>query len=200
MNPHFIFNSLSGIHHFILHEPPSKAASYLTRFSKLIRAILRSSIEDYISLSEERSTIENYLELQKIRFPDKFSFTVEMDEALDPENTFIPCMIIQPFVENAIEHGIKHLNAEGQISVRFSRKNTMVLIEVKDDGIGRTKAREYTLNQDKDHQSLSTSLILERINSLNKTLKQKITLDIRDLVNDQGEPAGTEVTLLVPLQ
>jgi len=199
MNPHFIFNSLSGIHHFILHEQPSKAASYLSRFSKLIRSILHSSVEEYISLDEERATIENYLELQKIRFPDKFDFTVEMDEMLDPENT-IPCMLTQPFVENAIEHGIKDNSGRGFVSVRFMRKNWMVRIEVEDNGIGRAKARELSLEQDKGHQSLSTSIIQERIRSLNKTLKKKITLDIVDLENEKGKPSGTKVILEVPLQ
>jgi sensor histidine kinase YesM len=199
MNPHFIFNSLSGIHHFILHEQPSKAASYLSRFSKLIRSILHSSVEEYISLDEERATIENYLELQKIRFPDKFDFTVEMDEMLDPENT-IPCMLTQPFVENAIEHGIKDNSGRGLVSVRFMRKNWMVRIEVEDNGIGRAKARELSLEQDKGHQSLSTSIIQERIRSLNKTLKKKITLDIVDLENEKGKPSGTKVILEVPLQ
>jgi LytS/YehU family sensor histidine kinase len=199
MNPHFIFNSLSGIHHFILHEQPSKAASYLSRFSKLIRSILHSSVEEFISLDDERATIENYLELQKIRFPYKFDFTVEMDEKLDPENT-IPCMLTQPFVENAIEHGIKDNSGRGLVSVRFIRRNGMVRIEVEDNGIGRAKARELSLEQDKGYQSLSTSIIQERIRSLNKTLKKKITLDIVDLENEKGKPSGTKVILEVPLQ
>jgi tetratricopeptide (TPR) repeat protein len=200
MNPHFIFNSLSGIHHFILHEQPSKAASYLSRFSKLIRSILHSSVEEYISLDDEKTTIENYLELQKIRFPDKFDFTVEMDEMLDAGNISIPCMITQPFVENAIEHGIKDNSGRGFVSVRFMRKNWMVRIEVEDNGIGRAKARELALKEEKVHQSLSTSIIRERIRALNKTLKKKITLDIVDLVNEKGKPSGTKVILEVPLQ
>jgi LytS/YehU family sensor histidine kinase len=200
MNPHFIFNSLSGIHHFILHEQPSKAASYLSRFSKLIRSILHSSVEEYISLDDEKTTIENYLELQKIRFPDKFDFTVEMDEMLDAGNISIPCMITQPFVENAIEHGIKDNSGRGFVSVRFMRKNWMVRIEVEDNGIGRAKARELALKEEKVHQSLSTSIIRERIRALNKTLKKKIILDIVDLVNEKGKPSGTKVILEVPLQ
>jgi LytS/YehU family sensor histidine kinase len=200
MNPHFIFNSLSGIHHFILHEQPSKAASYLSRFSKLIRSILHSSVEEYISLDDEKTTIENYLELQKIRFPDKFDFTVEMDEMLDAGNISIPCMITQPFVENAIEHGIKDNSGRGFVSVRFMRKNWMVRIEVEDNGIGRAKARELALKEEKVHQPLSTSIIRERIRALNKTLKKKITLDIFDLVNEKGKPSGTKVILETPLQ
>jgi sensor histidine kinase YesM len=156
-------------------------------------------VEEYISLEDEKTTIENYLELQKIRFPDKFDFTVEMDEKLDPGNTSIPCMITQPFVENALEHGIKDKSAPGLISVRFIRKNGMICIEVEDNGIGRVKAQELSLKRDKNHQSLSTSIIRERIRTLNKTLKKKITLNIADLVNDRGEPSGTKVTLEVPL-
>jgi len=199
MNPHFIFNSLSGIHHFILHEQPEKAASYLSRFSKLIRSILHSSVEEFILLDDERATIVNYLELQKIRFPDKFDFMVEMDEELDPGSTSVPCMITQPFVENAIEHGIKGRSGRGLISVRFMWRNGMVRIEIEDNGIGRAKARELSLKLEKDHRSLSTAIIRERIRAVNKTSKKKITLDIADLVNENGEPSGTKVILEVPL-
>lgn len=199
MNPHFIFNSLSGIHHFILHEQPAKAASYLSKFSKLMRSILHSSVEEFIALGDEKSTIENYLELQKIRFPDKFDFTVTMDEDLDAENTAIPCMITQPFVENALEHGIKDNSVRGLIAVRFRLRNGMVRIEVEDNGIGRAKARELSLEQDRDHHSLSTAIIRERIRTLNRTLRRKITLEIEDLVNERGNPSGTKVILEVPL-
>jgi hypothetical protein len=199
MNPHFIFNSLSSIHHFMIYEEPAKAASYLSRFSRLIRAILHSSVEEYISLGNEISTIENYLELQKVRFPDKFEFKIEVDDQLDIENTLIPSMITQPFVENAIEHGIKQKTSKGNIQVRYLQKGEMLVIEVEDDGIGRSKAKELSLVKNKDHTSLATSIIRERIRSLNRALKKKIRLDILDLKNEKGEAAGTKVILEVPL-
>jgi tetratricopeptide (TPR) repeat protein len=199
MNPHFIFNSLASIHHFMIHEQPAIAASYLSRFSKLIRSILHSSAEEYTSVSSEVSMLENYLELQKVRFPGKFDFRIETDEELDLESTFIPSMITQPFVENAIEHGIKNKINSGNILVSFMKKDRMIRIEVKDDGIGRERAGEIYLKQNQSHTSLSTNIIRERIKALNRTSKRKITLDILDLRDEQGEAAGTQVVLEVPL-
>ena len=96
-----------------------KASKYLAKFSRLVRNILDSSVEEFISLEQEISTIENYLGLQKIRFPEKFDYTIEVDERLDPASVRIPPMLAQPFIENAIEHGIKHKNSKGKIDVRF---------------------------------------------------------------------------------
>jgi sensor histidine kinase YesM len=108
-------------------------------------------------------------------------------------------MIIQPFVENAIEHGIKDNSGLGLVSIRFMRRDGMVRIEVEDNGIGRARAGELSLERDKDHRSLSTSIIRERIKALNRALKKKITFDIVDLVNEKGAPAGTKVILEVPV-
>jgi len=199
MNPHFIFNSLSSIHHFMIHEKPALAASYLSRFSKLIRSILHGSTLEYISLGNEISIIENYLELQKLRFPDKFDYSIETDEDLDPENTHIPSMITQPFVENAIEHGIKHKESKGNITVRFIQKEEEVIIEVEDDGIGREQAEKLMRAENRDHQSVAISTIQERIKALNRTLKKKITLTIHDLKDERGSATGTRVVLGVPL-
>jgi len=200
MNPHFIFNSLSSIHHYMINEKPAKAASYLSKFSKLIRNILQGSTEEYISLSNEIGIIENYLELQILRFPGKFDFKIEVDEALDPDHTCIPSMITQPFVENAIEHGLRYKEQRGMVKVSFTLKDDMINIVVEDEGIGRKKAGELKSERDKDHHSLATSLIQDRIRALNRTLKKKITLDILDLSNDRGEPAGTRVIIEVPFR
>jgi tetratricopeptide (TPR) repeat protein len=200
MNPHFIFNSLSSIHHFMINEKPVKAASYLTKFSNLIRNILQGSMEEYISLSNEIGIIENYLELQKLRFPGKFDFNIEVDEALDPDHNFIPSMITQPFVENAIEHGIRLKEQKGNVIVTFTLIDDMINIVVEDDGIGREKAGQLQSERDKDHHSVATSLIMDRIRALNRTLKKKITLAIQDLTDDKGKPAGTRVVLEVPFR
>jgi len=200
MNPHFLFNSLASIHNFMINEDSARAASYLTRFSKLIRATLQGSVEDYISLGNEINAIEDYLELQKIRFPGKFEYTIEVDDAFDKETTFIPSMITQPFIENALEHGLKNKLSKGHIWIRFKKNNGKIIIEIEDDGIGRAKAKELLLQQNKDHKSMATSIIEERIRALNKTLKKKITLSILDLENDHGEAVGTRVVLEVPVR
>jgi sensor histidine kinase YesM len=199
MNPHFIFNSLSSIHNFMINEKTTVAATYLSKFSKLIRTILHSSVEEYNSLDKEISTMENYLEIHKLRFPEKYDFRIETDKELDPENISIPSMITQPFIENAIEHGIKHKSSKGNIHVRFSQKDGMILIEIEDDGVGRAKAKEILSAEGQDHKPLSISIIRERIKVLNRSLKKKITLGIQDLKDERGEPAGTKVMLEVPL-
>jgi len=199
MNPHFLFNSLASIHNFMLNENTVKAASYLSRFSKLVRAILNSSVEEYITLTEEIGTIENYLELQKVRFPDLFDYTIEVDDTINPEITNIPSMLTQPFIENAIEHGIKHKNSKGNISVRCKLKDEKIVFDVEDDGVGRARAKEILNKQDKDHKSLATAITYERIRVLNKKLKKKIILGIKDLMDSENKPAGTKVILQIPI-
>jgi sensor histidine kinase YesM len=109
-------------------------------------------------------------------------------------------MITQPFVENAIEHGIRYKEEKGLISVIFAQKENMISIAVEDDGIGRVKAGELKSERDKDHHSLATSLIMDRIRALNRSMKRKITLNIIDLSNGRGEPAGTRVVIEVPFR
>lgn len=198
MNPHFIFNSLTSIQNYILDEEAHQASKYLSRFSKLVRNILDSSVEEFVSLDEEISTIENYLELQKLRFKDKFEFSIEVDEKINPESINIPPMLAQPFIENAIEHGIKHKETKGHIYIRFYQKNSQVVCEVEDDGVGREKAREILYGHDKDHRSLATSITMERIRVLNKKLRNKINLFILDLTDERNNPSGTLVRINIP--
>ncbi len=198
MNPHFLFNSLSSIHNYIIHEESAMAGQYLSKFSKLVRNILDCSVEEYISLEQEISTIENYLELQKIRFPEKFEYSIDIDEMIDTESTSLPPMLLQPFIENSIEHGFKHKEGKGKISISFTSGNDMILIELKDDGIGRKKAQEIQYEQNKGHRSLATAITMERIKLLNKKLKKKITLRIDDLNNGLNTPAGTRVVIEIP--
>ena len=199
MNPHFIFNSLASIQNTIISNNPEKATRYLARFSKLVRNILDSSVAELIPLEEEISTIENYLELQKFRFPDKFDFNIEIDPELDTDSLLIPAMLVQPFIENSIEHGMKHKEGKGNIRVRFKKKDDLLVIEVEDDGIGREKAQELLMEQEKDHKSLSTGIILERLKVLNRKRKRKITIEITDLVDSNGNPLGTLVRTTIPV-
>lgn len=199
MNPHFIFNSLASIQNSIINEEPDKASKYLARFSKLVRNILDSSVEEYIPLVEEISTIENYLALQKIRFSEKFNYYIEVDEAIDMGNTNIPPMLAQPFIENAIEHGIKHKSKKGKIVVRFKLEDGTIILEVEDDGVGRLKAQEILLEQNSNHKSLATSITTERIDVLNKKSRRKISMKIFDLKNDNGDPSGTKVRFEIPV-
>jgi len=199
MNPHFIFNSLTSIQNFILDEEADKASKYLSLFSKLVRNILDSSTEEHVTLQEEIQTIENYLELQKIRFHDKFDYTIDVDEAIHPENIVIPPMLAQPFIENSIEHGIKHRKTKGDIFIRFRLKKGSIVFEVEDNGVGREKAKDILFHQNKEHKSLATAITLERIRVLNKRRRHKIALRIEDLTSENNKPTGTLVVIDIPI-
>jgi len=199
MNPHFIFNSLSSIQNFIVTEKPDKASIYLSKFSRLVRNILDNSLEEFVSLEKEVSTIENYLELQKVRYAGKFDYTIDIDKDIDIDTVKIPPMLAQPFIENAIEHGIKHRETPGRIDIRFSLKDHTLVFEVEDDGVGRQKAREIEVLRDPEHKSMATSLTRERLANLNRKLHKKIELEIIDLQNALGEACGTRVVFGVPV-
>jgi len=200
MNPHFIFNSLASIQNFVVKQDSKKASIYLSRFSELVRSILDNSTQEYIPFEKEVSTIENYLALQKVRFPDKFDYSLEVAENIDLEGMLIPPMLAQPFIENSIEHGFKQKKTRGNLKIRFSMKNNLIVFEVEDDGIGREKAQKIGYKLNKDHRSMATDITRERLMVLNKKLKQKITLIITDLKNKDNEPAGTKVVFDIPFK
>jgi hypothetical protein len=199
MNPHFIFNSLASIQNYIISEKPVLASDYLGRFSKLIRNILDNSVEELVPLEKEIETIKNYLELQKIRYADKFDYNIRIDRSLETENTCIPPMLAQPFIENSIEHGIKHLVTRGHIDIRFTLENGMIRFEVEDNGIGREKAREVAALYKDRHRPMATSITSERLKVLNRKLRTKIVLEITDLKNSIGEAIGTKVSFGIPI-
>lgn len=198
MNPHFIFNALSNILNFVNRKDTVNAANYLTSFSRLLRSTLESSREDYILIEEEIDSLKNYLELQLLRYNGRFEYLFDIDVNIDIENAIIPPMLIQPFIENAIEHGIRHAASKGKIIVRFSLVSEKVICEVEDNGVGREKAWEAEYQKRKTHKSLATEIIQDRIQSLNKKLKQKIRLNIIDLKADNNDPTGTKVVLHIP--
>ena len=120
MDPHFLFNTLTNIQGYMIENDIKMASQYLTRFARLMRNILYNTSREWIQLSQEISTIENYLELQKSRYENKFDYKIEVDEDIDPEEISIPPMLTQPFIENAIEHGLRHLSNNGMITVQLS--------------------------------------------------------------------------------
>ncbi|GAP42644.1 histidine kinase [Lentimicrobium saccharophilum] len=200
MNPHFIYNSLSCIQSFILSHEPDLANKYLAHFARLMRNILKSSAQEFVTLEEEIVTIENYLELQRVRFADKFDFRIEVDENLDTGTLLLPPMMAQPFIENSIEHGIKHKETKGLIEVRFWQSNGSFYCEIRDDGVGREKAMEIQMKSDAKHRSVATTITRERLAVINRKRKHKISLGIIDLKDDAGEGVGTRVVFEVPMR
>ena len=198
MNPHFIFNALVAIQSFIYKKESAEAAKYLSSFARLIRLVLSNSREEFVTLKCEIDTLSNYLSLQKLRFENKFDYTIVVDPRLDTDLVKLPPMLAQPFVENAIEHGIFAMDTPGRIIVVIRKKDNSILIEVNDNGIGREKGREIRMKSDKSHESLATRITEERITSLNRKYAWRISLNITDLFNENKEPAGTSVMLCIP--
>jgi len=199
MNPHFIFNSMASIQEFILAKDAKSAARYLSNFAKLIRNILDCSLEEMIPLAREIEALEYYLQLQKVRLEEKFDFIINKDDSVEWEEIRIPALLIQPFVENAIEHGIRHKTDKGMIIIGFQMSDKWLSVVIEDNGVGRNKAWEFEQNQRKDHSSISTYLIKERLKILNKKSHRKMTLAIIDLFGDNGAPIGTRVVIRIPL-
>jgi len=198
MNPHFIFNALSSIHSLMNPRDVTKASDYLGNFSRLLRSSLESSREDYILLEEEISSLKNYLELQQLRYEKKFDYKIDVDPKIDLESAILPPMLLQPFIENAIEHGIKHKEAKGHIRIRFNLEDKKLSCEIEDDGVGREKAWEVEYEKKGKHKSLATEIIRDRIIILNKKLKQKINLYIIDKISETEQPTGTLIKLDLP--
>jgi hypothetical protein len=197
MNPHFIFNSLASIQNFIVTHDDTQASIYLSRFSELIRSILHHSRRELINLEEEINTIKNYINLQKVRFPNEFDHQLEVDDKLDIESVYLPPMLIQPFIENAIEHGFKHKTSKGQLFVRFKSQKNRLIIEIEDDGVGREKAKELLKQQYPNHTSLASKITSQRIKTLNKKTKKKIQFEIIDIKDTTR--TGTKVIFEIPL-
>jgi len=196
MNPHFIFNSLSAIQSYILKNKALEAGSYLSRFAKLMRSILDNSSKEFITLEEEIETLNNYLNLQKIRLQEKLGYSIRADDGLLEEEISVPPMLSQPFIENSIEHGIlKKESAEGKIDIHFIDKQDQIIIEIIDNGIGREKAGRLG---EKKHRSRATEIIQSRIALLSKAYKIKPTFETIDLYDKNNKPEGTKVLISLP--
>jgi len=198
MNPHFIFNSLTHIQHYIFARDPMKAGKYLAVFAKLMRNILEHSRCDQITLREEIETISRYLELQQLRFENKLVYELIVDESLDQDLTEIPPMLAQPFIENAIEHGIRNKEGRGSVFVRIFTRDHAIVFEIEDDGIGRKKAALLKEKKQHNHQSTAVILTQSRLQNLWGKKKPNDIFEIRDLYDLNGSPAGTLVRFLIP--
>ncbi|KAF5068106.1 Histidine kinase [anaerobic digester metagenome] len=199
LNPHFIFNTLSNIQGMILEHATVEASTYLSQLSKLMRNILYGSMKEYISLNQEIENIENYVRLQILRYRDRFSYEMSVDEALDTPALLIPPMLVQPFVENAIEHGLRFKEEKGNLKVEIRLSGSFIEFLITDDGIGRAKAAELERERQKYRISFATQTIQQRIASLNRLSRRKYSLDIDDLTDTGGSPAGTKVRITMPV-
>ncbi len=202
MNPHFLFNALNSIQQMILANEEMVATKYLSRFSKLLRSILIHSDKESISLREELDILKLYVELESVRFKEAFTYTIDCDEDIDTDEVKIPTLLIQPFVENAIWHGLMHKEGMRQLKISFTDKDDHVQCIIEDNGIGRKAAREMkiTSGQDKKHTSKGIEVSLERLKAMQKSGGAIGSLEIIDMTDADGVATGTRVEINLPIQ
>lgn len=196
MNPHFISNALSAVQDYVLRHDAYEANEFLARFSRLIRLNLETSLSSFVSLEEELERLEIYLSLEKLRFGDDLDYRIAVEEGIDADETLVPSMLVQPYVENAIWHGILPAGRPGVVEVEVSAVNPHVYtITIRDNGIGISTARK---NSPSDRKSLSMSLNRERLSLLSRSLKRSFTIIASDRFDDAGAIVGTVVTITLP--
>lgn len=199
MNPHFVFNSLNSIQHYILNSKGDEAAKYLNKFAKLIRIILNNSEKPIVTINEEIEALGLYLELEKMRFDNKFDYEFTVDSSIDGDYDEIPPMLIQPYLENAILHGINPKEGNGHLHIYIKVVNQFIKISVTDDGIGREKSRAiHSLQPAARHKSLGMKITKDRVRILNTLHQSSLNVNIIDLYNGKNEPIGTRVDLFIP--
>jgi ligand-binding sensor domain-containing protein len=197
MNPHFMFNVMGSIQHFILNNDSANASNYLTRFSRLIRNVLEQSSAERVGLDQELETLKLYLQLEALRM-ERFSYSIEVADTVHVGAYLIPPMIIQPFIENAIWHGLMNKSGERSIVVRVLHKEShSLVIEVEDNGIGRKAAALIKTKNNKLHNSKAMELIEKRIDALKHLYQEQISVKIIDMVAESGEVIGTKAQITV---
>jgi tetratricopeptide (TPR) repeat protein len=208
MNPHFIFNSLNSINSFISDSDPDSAQSFLSKFARLMRYILENSRKTMVPLEDEVNTLKLNMELEQLRFDNKFDFKINIEGSIDEEYTYVPPMLVQPFVENAILHGLAGKEEEGLIEVEFKATGKIMLCTIEDNGIGRKKAGEIKKTKGKNlpagrqgkHRSLGMQVTKERLDILAEKYGGDISFEIIDLEDTEGNALGTRAVLRIPFE
>ena len=197
MNPHFIFNCLSSINRFILKNEGKTASNYLTRFSRLIRMVLMNSQKPLIALEEELQMLRLYLDMERLRFKDSFDYGITFLNTIESDNIFIPPLLLQPFCENAIWHGLMHKEDHGHLDIELSMQNNILNCTIKDNGIGRERAEEMRSKSAEKGKSMGLKITTERLALLNREKGVQTFYQIEDLLDENGNAGGTKVNLRI---
>ncbi|MEO6289327.1 MAG: sensor histidine kinase, partial [Ginsengibacter sp.] len=197
MNPHFIFNCLSSINRFILINNTEAASSYLTKFSRLIRMALQHSEKSMITLEKELEMLRHYLDLERLRFKNAFDYSITFINTIDTATIFVPPLILQPFAENAVWHGLMHKKGGGHLDIAFSIEGKILTSIITDNGIGRAHAALFKSKSAEKDKSMGMQITVERLALLNKTIDQKSFFDIEDIKDKEGNTSGTKVELKI---
>jgi len=198
MNPHFIFNSLYSIQGFVASNDSQTAQSYIVDFASLMRAILNNSRESFIPLEKEIETIRLYMKLEQMRFAEKFSYRIEIDNNIEQEFILVPPMLIQPFVENSIIHGLFPKEGNGNLTIEMKEQNNSLLCSIIDDGIGREESYKQKEIKVKEHKSVGIEVTKNRLKLLGEELKMNTFINIIDLKDENNKALGTKVDILIP--
>jgi len=200
MNPHFIFNCLSSINRFILKNESESASDYLTKFSRLMRMVLHRSKEPVIILEDELEMLQLYLDLERLRFKNTFDYTISFRNDVDVSSIYIPPLLLQPFAENAIWHGLLHKEGERHLTIDLSEENNILLCTIVDNGIGREAAAVVKSKSAEKQKSMGLQITRERLALINRGLEQKTGLEIEDLFDKEGNATGTRVILRIRIR
>lgn len=199
MNPHFVFNAINSVQYFMTTNDPVSSQKYLSKFAKLIRYVVDNSKPAAIPLSKELEALRLYLDLEVLRFENKFDYAIELSEEVEVEEVRIPSMLIQPFVENAIWHGLMHKETKGKIRIGIEYKEKALLCVIEDNGIGRKRSAEINRAKNGDvHRSVGMSITKERLDIINLKHNSHLTITVTDLEDEQGHATGTRVELNLP--
>ncbi|MBC7935873.1 MAG: histidine kinase [Rhizobacter sp.] len=198
MNPHFIFNCLSSINRFILINKTEEASDYLTKFSRLIRMALINSEKSLITLEIELEALRLYLDLERLRFKNTFNYSITFINNIDTNTVYIPPMLIQPFAENAIWHGLMHKKGIGQLEIQLCAQDKTLTCSIIDNGIGRNMAANFNSRSAEKNKSMGVEITAGRLALLNKSKNEATVFSIEDIIDDEGAGCGTKVTLTMP--
>ncbi|HJS52933.1 MAG TPA: tetratricopeptide repeat protein [Chitinophagaceae bacterium] len=197
MNPHFIFNCLNSINRFVLRNDTEAASGYLTKFSKLMRMVLENSKQVLIPLEEEVKCLELYIQMEQFRCKNSFTYYVKYHDGVNTEEAMIPPLLLQPFVENAIWHGVNPKEGDGKIGIEFFQKEETLYCVIKDNGIGRKKASELKSQLSEHHKSMGLQITKERLAIMGEKQSDESPVEIEDLYDENGQAMGTKVTIRI---
>ncbi|MEL6638828.1 MAG: histidine kinase [Bacteroidota bacterium] len=200
MNPHFLFNALNSIQELIIHNDKRSANRYLAQFSRLMRNILNMTDKDEVSLQTEIESLELYLSLEALRFEKDFEFRFDVAQGINTQQIKIPSMLIQPYVENAIIHGLMHRRGLKRLHIGFAWVRPYLVVTVADNGVGRKRAREIRISNGRPHPSTGMGLTKNRLDLLNSTQQDQLSVQVVDLEDEDGRSAGTQVTVYIALR
>lgn len=195
MSPHFIFNALNSVNGFISNSDIRAANKYLSDFSRLMRTVMENLQKDFVPLAEEITALELYLSLEHFRFIDTFDYDLVIDETVDVDQHIIPPMLLQPYIENAIWHGLRYKKEFGHLSVKIGKNSTHLLLQVLDNGIGRDHSQKLKTVNQQNHMSTGMKNTQERVDTLSRIYKNDISVEIRDIENQ----SGTDILVKIPL-